>query len=185
MKQITLVTGGARSGKSGFAEKLAAAYPRVLYIATAIAFDDEMKARVALHRSRRPEHWGTLEAYKDMGGRLESVKDSFDAVLVDCLTVMSTNLMFDDPGFDCDKATEEEKQVLQEAIWQQVSDMLRWLRSNEKAAILVTNEVGMGIVPENRLARYFRDVAGIVNQRAAAEADRVWLVACGIPLQLK
>lgn len=185
MNQITLVTGGARSGKSSYAEKIVAEYPRVLYVATAIPFDEEMKARVALHRGRRPAHWGTVEAYKDIEYNLERVKETFDVILLDCLTVMTTNLMFDNPNFDCDLATEMEKLALQNQICQQVSNLLAWVRQNRKAAVLVTNEVGMGIVPENRLARYFRDVAGMVNQQAAAEADAVWLVSCGIPLQLK
>lgn len=182
---LILVTGGARSGKSSYAETLALKAPRVLYIATAIPFDDEMQARIRLHQGRRPDSWGTLEAYRDLDQQLEAVKDSFDCVLLDCLTVMTTNLIFEDGAFDIDTATEEEKDRLQTQILQQVQKFCRWLKENDKSGILVTNEVGMGIVPENRLARYFRDVAGRVNQLAAAEADEAWLVCCGLPVRLK
>lgn len=183
--RIILVTGGARSGKSSYAEELALKEERVLYIATAIAFDEEMKARIRLHQTRRPEAWGTLEAYQDLDVCLEARKDSFDCILLDCLTVMTTNLMFDDPAFDIDTMTEAEKDLLQTHILRQVEKLCLWLKLNHKSGILVTNEVGMGIVPENRLARYFRDVAGRVNQLAAAEADEAWLVCCGLPLKLK
>lgn len=184
-ERIVLVTGGARSGKSKFAEELALKRSRVLYVATAIAFDDEMCARIRIHQTRRPSEWGTLEAYKDLDRQLEALKDSFDCILLDCLTVMTTNLIFDDPTFDIDAITEGQKDKLQSAILKQVEKLCTWLKQNHKTGILVTNEVGMGIVPENRLARYFRDVAGRVNQLAAAEADEAWLVCCGLPLKLK
>lgn len=182
---LILVTGGARSGKSTYAESLAMKAGRVLYIATAIPFDAEMRARIETHQTRRPATWGTLEAYKDLDRLLEARKDSFDCVLLDCLTVMTTNLIFDDPAFDSDTATEEQKDQLQSRILHQVQKLCSWLRENHKSGILVTNEVGLGIVPENRLARFFRDVAGRVNQLAAAEADEAWLVCCGLPLKLK
>lgn len=183
--RITLVTGGVRSGKSHYAEALARKEERVLYIATALAFDDEMRERIRLHLTRRPASWLTLEAYKDLDERLEALKDSFDCILLDCLTVMATNLIFDDPTFDCDTASEGEKARIQAEILRQVEKLCLWLKENNKSGILVTNEVGMGIVPENRLARYFRDVAGRVNQLAAAEADEAWLVCCGLPVKLK
>ena len=183
--KLVLITGGARSGKSRFAEELALKEERVLYIATAIPFDDEMKARIRHHQKRRPAHWGTLEAYKNLQLQLETLKDTFDCVLLDCLTVMTTNLMFEDPSFDIDCCTEEQKDEMQESILIQVEKLCDWLIENNKSGILVTNEVGLGIVPENALARYFRDVAGRVNQRAAAEADEAWLVCCGLPVRLK
>lgn len=183
--KITLVTGGARSGKSSFAEALAVKEKRVLYIATAIPFDDEMRERIRVHQKRRPEDWGTLEAYKDLDRQLDTLQSTFDCVLVDCLTVMTTNLMFDDQSFDINTVNEEQKHRMQDLILNQVSALCTWLKLNNKSGILVTNEVGMGIVPENRLARYFRDVAGRVNQLAAAEADEAWLVCCGLPLKLK
>lgn len=183
--RIVLVTGGARSGKSRFAEELALKEKRVLYIATAVPFDDEMRARIRVHQRRRPAHWGTLEAYKDLEQQLEPLKDTFDCILLDCLTVMTTNLMFEDPTFDSASLTEEQKDELQEEILVQVEKLCDWLIENNKSGILVTNEVGMGIVPENALARYFRDVAGRVNQRAAAEAHEAWLVCSGLPLKLK
>lgn len=183
--KLILVTGGARSGKSAFAEELALKEQRVLYIATAMAFDEEMKSRIRIHQARRPDTWGTLEGYKDLDMALEPLRDSFDCVLLDCLTVMTTNLMFDDPAFDVESLSEAQKEALQENILTQVNRVCGWLKENGKSGILVTNEVGQGIVPENRLARYFRDVAGRVNQLAAAESDETWLVCCGLPLKLK
>lgn len=158
---------------------------RVLYIATAIPFDDEMRARIKDHQARRPEAWGTLEGYKDLELALEPLKDTFDCILLDCLTVMTTNLMFDDPTFDIGTADEAQKAIVQDRILGQVQSLCTWLKQSNKSAVLVTNEVGLGIVPENRLARYFRDVAGRVNQLAAAEADEAWLVCCGLPVKLK
>lgn len=182
---LTLVTGGARSGKSRFAEGLAEGRGRVLYVATAVPFDEEMQSRIRLHRDRRPADWSTLEAFRNLDDRLESLQGTFDCMLLDCLTVMTTNLMFQDPSFDIDTASEGEKEALEAEILSQVQRLCRWVKARGKQAVLVTNEVGMGIVPENRLARYFRDVAGRVNQLAAAEADEAWLVACGLPLRLK
>jgi len=184
--KLVLVTGGARSGKSAYGEELARLQnDRVLYVATAVAFDEEMKERIAIHQQRRPAEWRTLEQHRNLDEALSEIKESFDTVLVDCLTVMTTNLMFDHSDVDWDKPTESVRNAVQNDALEQVDRLCRWILANEKTGILITNEVGMGIVPENALSRFFRDVAGRVNQAAAARATEAWLVCCGIPLCLK
>lgn len=169
MGSITLVLGGARSGKSRHAEELAetAAAERV-YIATAEARDAEMAARIAEHRARRGDGWRTLEAPLDLCATLAEAVQPDRAVLVDCLTVWLANLMAAgrDPNIETDR-------------------LLASLAAAPGPLVLVANEVGLGIVPGNALARDFRDHAGRLNQAVAAAADRVVLVAAGLPLVLK
>jgi adenosylcobinamide kinase/adenosylcobinamide-phosphate guanylyltransferase len=164
---ITLVLGGARSGKSRHAENLVAAAPAPwTYIATAQAFDDEMRERIASHRARRDENWQTVDAPLALADALESA--SGKPVLIDCLTLWLTNLLLGEQ--DIEQAT----LALEKA-----------LATRQAATVLVSNEVGAGIVPENKLARAFRDHQGWLNQRIAAVADQVVLVTAGLPLTLK
>lgn len=166
--KIVLVTGGARSGKSRFAElETLKCGPKALYIATAQAFDGEMTTRIATHRARRGPEWETLDAPLELGRALEQ-SDGGSPRLVDCLTLWLTNLM------------------LAERDWEtEVARLATTLQAQKSPVVLVTNEVGAGIVPENALARAFRDAAGITNQRIAQVADAVYLVSCGLPLRLK
>jgi len=171
---VTLVLGGARSGKSRHAESLidsalaAGAYEGATYIATAEALDAEMAARIAEHRRRRGNAWRTVEAPLDLVAALAAHADPARPVLVDCLTLWLSNLMGD--GRDVDAETTALAAVLQDLA---------------APAVLVSNEVGLGIVPDNALAREFRDRAGRVNQRMAELADRVVFVAAGLPIELK
>lgn len=168
---VTLVLGGAASGKSRFAQELAEHQPgSLLYVATAHAGDDEMAARIARHRQNRGERWRTLEAPLDLTVVVPAAT-GHGAVLVDCVTLWLTNLLLSSES--------------PEAIWSAVDAFIDVLAGLPAPIILVSNEVGQGIVPEHALARVFRDLAGQVNQRLAARADRVWLVAAGLPLQLK
>lgn len=169
---VTLVLGGAASGKSRFAEALAERQPgSLLYVATARIGDDaEMAERVARHREARGERWKTLEAALDLTVAVPAAA-GHGAVLVDCVTLWLTNLLL---------AEGDAAQV-----WPPVEAFLAVLAGLPAPIILVSNEVGQGIVPDNALARAFRDLAGQVNQRLAARADHVWLVTAGIPLQLK
>lgn len=184
--KLILVTGGARSGKSVYGENLAENQGnRVLYAATAVAFDDEMKDRILKHQKQRPAEWGTLEQYRNLDRALEMRAAEFDTVLVDCLTVMTTNLMFDQPEVDWDAMTMARRDAIQADVLEQVEALCRWILDHGKTGILITNEVGSGIVPENALSRYFRDVAGKVNQLAGSLSTEAWLVCCGIPLRLK
>jgi len=170
--RLVLVTGGARSGKSRFAERrlgeLAPAGPW-RYVATAEAIDDEMRARIAHHRARRGELWRTVEAPRALADALRAPAEA--AVLVDCVTIWLSNLMLDGAADDALLAAADEAAAA--------------ARAAAVPVVFVTNEVGAGIVPENALARRFRDVAGWVNQRLASACDEVFLVAAGLPLRLR
>jgi adenosyl cobinamide kinase/adenosyl cobinamide phosphate guanylyltransferase len=164
---LCLVLGGARSGKSRYAEAmLASAAAERVYIATAQAFDDEMRARIAQHQGRRDGGWRTVEAPIDLAGALRAAGDA--PVLVDCLTLWLSNLMLGEH----DMAAAET--ALESALMERPA-----------ATVLVSNEVGLGIVPDNALAREFRDRAGLLHQRIAALADRVVFMAAGLPMVLK
>jgi adenosylcobinamide kinase / adenosylcobinamide-phosphate guanylyltransferase len=163
---VILVLGGARSGKSRFAESLAAGEKH--YVATAQAFDDEMAARIAAHRDQRGGGWVTHEVVTDLPEVLRRIMADDHFVLVDCLTLWLSNVM------------------LAEQDWRGALDqLLATLRKARGTVALVSNEVGMGLVPETPLGRAFRDAQGIVNQRVADVADSVVFVAAGLPLVLK
>jgi adenosylcobinamide kinase/adenosylcobinamide-phosphate guanylyltransferase len=166
---VTLVLGGARSGKSSYAEGITVAHPRgCVYVATAEIGDDEMAERVRKHRARREAHWRTVEAPLDLGAAVVAETEQGAAVLVDCLTLWLSNLMA--AGRDPAQETE---------------DLVRALGQAGGPVVFVSNEVGMGIVPDNALARAFRDHAGRLNQRIAEIANSVFFVAAGLPLRLK
>jgi adenosylcobinamide kinase/adenosylcobinamide-phosphate guanylyltransferase len=166
--RLTLVLGGARSGKSSHAEALAMAFPPPwLYVATGEAHDDEMTARIAAHRARRGADWRTIEAPRDVAAVLAGAP-GHSAMLVDCLTLWLSNLMLADA--DIDAEIDRLNDVLARA---------------QVPVVLVSNEVGLGIVPDNALARRFRDAQGRLNQRVASRADRVVLMVAGLPLVVK
>ena len=166
--RITLVTGGARSGKSRYGESLITALPPPwVYVATAEAGDAEMVARIAEHRKRRPASWTIIEEPHELAGAFSRI-DEAAPVLVDCLTLWLSNRLLVDADFE--KETEGLAGVL---------------AHRTGSVVLVTNEVGSGIVPDNALARRFRDAQGRLNQRMAALADRVVLVVAGMPLVVK
>ena len=172
MSHITLITGGARSGKSRLAERLALSRGAPLgYLATGESRDAEMGARIVRHRERRGPEWTTIEEPLRLAETLLDIDGRFRAVLVDCVTLWLSNLLLgsEEPGRLLDKV-------------QRLADTAQTLTT---PLILVTNEVGMGIVPENRLARIFRDLAGEANELLAAAADEVHLAVSGIPLRLK
>ncbi len=180
LNKIILVTGGARSGKSRFAEKTADAISeKVLYVATAVAIDDEMKERIAHHRKSRPPEWKTFEGYKGFEkDQFVDLAKEFEVVLVDCLTIMCTNIILEQPEGASDQ--EIETKVLFE-----VNNLMNALEDVKVTAIFVTNEVGMGLVPEYPLGRLFRDIAGRVNQRVADRAHEVHFCVSGIPMKIK
>jgi adenosylcobinamide kinase/adenosylcobinamide-phosphate guanylyltransferase len=165
---LTFLLGGARSGKSAYAEKLATALQAPwTYIATAQAFDDEMKERIALHRARRGEGWSTVEAPLELAQALRAVPDG-RPVLVDCLTLWLSNLMLAEHDLDALSVELESVLSAPRGPW-----------------FVVSNEVGLGIVPDNPLGRRFRDAQGRLNQRIAALADRVFFMVAGLPMQVK
>ncbi len=172
MAKIILVTGGARSGKSRHAEKLALGYGAPLgYLATGTAGDAEMAARIASHQARRGSEWQTMEEPLDLAGVLAGHDGYFRAIMVDCVTLWLTNLLLGGT------ATEE--------IIDRVKKLTELLLTLQTPVILVSNEVGSGIVPENQLARSFRDLAGHANQLLAEAADEVYVTISGLPLRLK
>ncbi len=169
--KLSLVLGGARSGKSRYAESLFAALPPPwlapwIYVATAQAGDAEMAERIATHRARRGGSWRTIEAPHDLAGSLTAAGEA--PILVDCLTLWLSNLMLS--GADLDAEMERLDAALDAAA---------------APVVMVANEVGSGIVPDHTLGRRFRDMQGVLNQRIAARADRVVLMVAGLPLALK
>ncbi|TGT74692.1 bifunctional adenosylcobinamide kinase/adenosylcobinamide-phosphate guanylyltransferase [bacterium M00.F.Ca.ET.159.01.1.1] len=167
-RRLTFVLGGARSGKSSHAENLTTAHPSPwAYIATAQAYDDEMRERIALHRSRRGEGWVTVDAPLDLVGAIAALPDH-QPVLIDCLTLWLTNHMLAEHDI--------------EAECRRLADVLSRPRG---PWFVVSNEVGLGIVPDNALARRFRDAAGRLNQQVAAVADNVLMMVAGLPLKVK
>ncbi len=171
-KKIVFITGGVRSGKSRFAEALARDCPGPkAYLATAQALDEEMAERIRRHRERRPPDWETLEEPLRVPECVEGHGDYFKLILVDCLTLWISNLMM---------AGHSEEKILEAGE--------RLVRACAKAAgslILVGNEVGMGIVPENTQARMFRDMSGLIQQKAAQAADEVYFMVSGLPQKIK
>lgn len=167
--RLTLVLGGARSGKSRFSEGLAAETGLERhYLATGRAYDEEMRQRINRHRTDRGHDWITHEVPLDLVCRLEGIDDPARVVLVDCLTLWLTNLMLE----------RRDIQAESEAL-------IETFRNLSSRVILVSNEVGLGIVPENRMAREFRDHAGRLHQQIATVADQVFFVAAGLPLKIK
>lgn len=167
--KITFVLGGARSGKSSFAEKLVEdSGLQPVYLATGRAFDKEMESRISIHRNRRGSEWQTVEEPLDLVGALQKHVGHDRFVLVDCLTLWTTNLMMAEQNI----AAETERLI---AALPQLSGPV----------VFVSNEVGLGIVPENRMAREFRDHAGFLHQAIASVADEVYFMAAGLPLKMK
>lgn len=175
-----LVLGGARSGKSEFAEKIAERTgKRMTYIATAAIRDEEMAERVKLHQKRRPNSWITVEEEKDILGVLDRGGKA-DVFLLDCATVWLTNLLLEQQHTETDAALDKKEALILELV-----AGLAQTVENGLDLIVVSNEVGLGIVPEHPLGRTFRDLAGKANQVLASKADSVYLVVAGIPLVIK
>ena len=178
MAKIILVTGGARSGKSAFAEKKAMrGGTRVAYIATAEVRDPEMSERVELHRQRRPAGWKTFEAPRQAEHAIEAAA-GMECILFDCLTVYASNCLLELPE-------EWSHPARREAVLAELDRLIAAALRFEGTVVFVTNEVGDGIVPENALAREFRDIAGLVNQKVAQAADEVYWVVCGLPVEIR
>jgi adenosylcobinamide kinase / adenosylcobinamide-phosphate guanylyltransferase len=171
---LTLVIGGARSGKSRFAQSLGAQAQEAVYIATLRPEDSEMQARVAQHQLDRPPHWTTVEAPLDIATAVAQQVDS-DFILVDCLTLWLSNLCWEHRG-------DRESEIESASIHQLCA--IRELQTPAHIG-LVTNEVGYGIVPDSPVARFFRDLQGRVNQEAARLSDQVYQVVAGIPIRIK
>ena len=180
---ITLITGGARSGKSAFAESLFQDDAQVVYLATARVTDDEMQERIRHHQQSRPPEWATVEHTYDLHTVCELAHQP-PVILLDCLSVLASNIMFDMTG-DCERISPDLQLQVENVVVDEVQRLTSGVQARCGRLVMVTNEVGDAIVPENHIARVYRDILGRVNQRVAAMCDEVYLVTCGIPLQLK
>jgi adenosylcobinamide kinase/adenosylcobinamide-phosphate guanylyltransferase len=170
--KIYFITGGARSGKSSFAERLALSMEgKRAYVATAQALDAEMAAKIEKHRRDRSSTWDTYEEPLAVADLLRKLSGRYQVVLLDCLTLWLSNVMAHTDGDG--------------AVLARVEDLVKVLASFDGACLVVSNEVGLGIVPDNPLARQFRDLAGMLNQRIAQTADEVYFTAAGIPMKIK
>jgi len=186
MGRLILILGGARSGKSRFAQQLAQACSdeeqrSVVYIATAEAGDEHMRQRIERHRRDRPLGWETVEAPQNVVAAIEAARDSAAAIIVDCLTLWISNLLL----AGGEEFNEEQAASREEAILDEVEALTPATRKAKCQVIVVSNEVGMGIVPLTRLGRIFRDIAGRANQALAQAADEVYVMWAGLPQRIK
>lgn len=193
---LIFVTGGAKSGKSKFAEemllKLNNGKQKNIYLATSLVFDEEMKEKVRLHKKRRKDEWFTVETYKNFENELSNFFENNDKIknnmLVDCLTNMITNIIFENQNIDWNnfekKLYIQTLEKLNKDVEHSVIELLNVADQFENT-IIVSNELGMGLVPSYPLGRYFREIAGKMNQIVAEKADEVYLVVSGIPMKIK
>ena len=193
---LIFVTGGAKSGKSKFAEemllKLNNGKQKNVYLATSIVFDEEMKEKVRLHKERRENNWVTVETYKNFEISLNDFFKNNNKIqhnmLVDCLTNMVTNIIFEERDIDWDnfdkKSYVKIVEKLDKNVENTVNELLNITNQFENT-IIVSNELGLGLVPSYPLGRYFREIAGKMNQIVAEKADEVYFVVSGIPMKIK
>jgi adenosylcobinamide kinase/adenosylcobinamide-phosphate guanylyltransferase len=180
-KRLIFLLGGARSGKSHYAEQWARTTGhQVLFVATAQAFDEEMRERIQRHQAERPATWHTLEAPQQVAPALQSAlaSDLHDIVLLDCITLLAANVLLA-LAEDC---TQEEAN---QAVLVEIEQLLSVYQQSSATWLVVSNEVGMGVVPPTRLGRLYRDALGRANQRLAQQADEVLLLVAGLPWRLK
>lgn len=179
----TLITGGARSGKSGYAQELALKSPQpVLFVATAEAGDEEMRRRIEAHKEARPEAWRTLEAPLNIGDRIWRETGDFPTVVVDCITLLVNNVLM---KYAEDDGELNQPQLAEAAVTAEVAALAECMNWSSANFIIVTNEVGLGLVPAIPLSRLYRDVLGQANRLLAEQADEVYLMVAGLPVKIK
>jgi len=171
MGKITLILGGARSGKSSQALCLAKGCKKVAFIATCQGLDKEMRLRIKLHQQSRPKHWRTFEEPGILTKLIREIGNDFDCIIVDCLTLLVSNRIL---------AKNNQKEIIKE-----IQELLLVLSKKRARFIFVSNEVGLGLVPLNKLGRDFRDIAGMVNRIVAAKADQALFMVSGLPMHIK
>lgn len=172
MKKFILILGGTRSGKSRYAVELAKKLNRkVAFIATAISSDEEMKKRIKLHKISRPQHWKLIEEGRNISSILSKLKSKYEVALIDCLGLLISNLLMEN--------------LKDKEIERRIKKLINAISKTNLTIILISNEVGMGIVPDNPLARRFRDLVGLANQMIAKNADEVIFMQAGIPLRIR
>lgn len=177
---IRLVIGGARSGKSTFAESLFMGFDDVVYIATAKANDLEMEERIRHHKASRPSAWRTFEGADGLIGAVGKEKH----YLLDCITILTSNIMFDLTG-DSEYIDDKLSKQVEDRVAAVIDELMDVVIGKGLDLVIVTNEVGMSLVPEHHISRVFRDIQGRINQRLANKADEVYLVCAGIPVKIK
>jgi len=171
--RLLFITGGARSGKSHFAQKLAEGIKgRKVFLATAQALDEDMKSRIEKHKEERSSEWDTIEEAYNLNSAIKSCKGRYEVIVIDCLTMWISNLL-------------TQNRFNQSDILREVKDLLINCNLTQGTIIIVSNEVGLGIVPANSLSRLFRDIVGRVHQEIASIADEVYLIIAGIPMKIK
>lgn len=179
MGRLTLILGGARSGKSSHAQNLAEKTGKsVTFLATAQALDEEMAARIQKHRAERPVHWETLEAPLDIASHARQIKS--EVVVLDCITLLVNNLLMQ---FVKDDLVDEAP--FTQAVQKEVNELIKNIREQKQDWMFISNEVGLGLVPPYQMGRVYRDVLGWANQRLAREADKVIFMVAGIPTVIK
>ena len=169
--KLILVTGGARSGKSRHALTLGTGYRRKAYLATGVSTDDEMRERIARHKRERGPKWQTLEEPLDLSTVIEQAAEDFDLILIDCLTFWISNLLL--------------KEGKEHLVAEKIAQLKELLTQRPCSFIVVSNEVGMGIVPDNSVSRLFRDLVGFANQEIAKVADQAIFMVAGFPMEFK
>ncbi|HEY8476358.1 MAG TPA: bifunctional adenosylcobinamide kinase/adenosylcobinamide-phosphate guanylyltransferase [Chloroflexota bacterium] len=184
-KELILVLGGARGGKSTFAESLARSLgERVLYVATATGIDEEMRQRIRAHQRARGGAWRTVEVPLGVEAAVRQHGADVDVVLLDCLTLLVANVLVG-PGHDQLDEERLDQEALERTVAAEVSGLVAAYEAGPASLVVVSNEVGMGVVPAYAIGRVYRDLLGKANQMLAARADRVYLLVAGIPLEIK
>jgi adenosylcobinamide kinase/adenosylcobinamide-phosphate guanylyltransferase len=187
-RELILILGGARGGKSSYAEELAERFGEgVLYVATAQAGDEEMKARIAAHRWERPSSWRTVEASGGVGQvvRAALAAQPADAVILDCLTLLVSNVILEGRWLSEEDFDGVDETAAQQRVEAEINELLGAYRAEDVPWIVISNEVGWGLVPPYLLGRTYRDLLGRANRRLAALADRVYLMIAGLPVNVK
>ena len=178
-----LVIGGARSGKSCFAQELALKLGEpVLFVATAVAGDDEMQHRIEQHRRERPATWTTLEVTTHVGSQTGRQIGRSRVVIVDCITLLVNNIF--SPYID-QTSEQIDASLIEQKVIAEIDELIDCINHTDASFIMVTNEVGTGLVPANKVGRLYRDLLGLANQRLAARADKVYLMVAGLPVSIK
>jgi adenosylcobinamide kinase/adenosylcobinamide-phosphate guanylyltransferase len=183
MGRLIFILGGTRSGKSRFAEEKvreisSAEGSSVCYMATARAEDEEMELRIRKHQARRPSGWRTLEEPLELSKALADLAEGEKVVLIDCLTLWLSNVMFS-------RQDEQWKNIMEDEVFRKVDELVKTVKEKDISVIAVSSETGMGIVPSSEMARLYRDLLGLVNQKIAKASDEAYLVVAGLPQKLK
>ncbi len=177
--KLILITGGARSGKSSFAESLAQKMSEnIVYIATAQVLDEEMRERISEHRKRRPKNWKTYEEPEQVDGIIQEIGAKAEVIIIDCMTLLISNLI-------SDYNEESSREIFASKVEEKIEHIIEASLKCQATVIIVSNEVGSGLVPANPTGRFYRDILGQANQSIARNADLVYLLVAGIPLLIK